>query len=285
MFPTPIEKTSAPVRIVYRIALPLVLIGWLLPMLAILLTSIRGNQDIIAGNYWGWPTEITLVENYAEVFNPARSPMLLYFFNSVVITLPSVVMAVFFSAMAGYTLAIHRFRGRIFLYALFIAGNFVPFQILMIPVRTMFSNLDLLDTLWALIIFHTAFQIGFATFFLRNFISDLPIALVESARIEGATELGVFFRVILPLIRPALASLGVLLFTFIWNDFFWALTLVQSDKARPITFGLQALRGTWSISWNLIAAGSIVAAVPSVIVFFVLQRQFIAGLTFGGVKE
>lgn len=285
MFPAPIEKTSAPVRAIYKVALPIVLIAWLLPMIAILVTSIRGNADIIAGNYWGWPSEFNLIENYAEVFNPARSPMLRYFINSVVITLPSVVMAIFFSAMAGYTLAIHRFRGRILLYALFIAGNFVPFQILMIPVRTMFANLDLLDTLIALIIFHTAFQIGFATFFLRNFIADLPMALVESARIEGATELGVFFRVIMPLIRPALASLGVLLFTFIWNDFFWALTLVQSDKARPITFGLQALRGQWSISWNLIAAGSVIAAVPSVIVFFILQRQFIAGLTFGGVKE
>lgn len=285
MFPTPIDRTSPLTRVTYKVALPAILLLWLLPMIAVLVTSIRGNADIIAGNYWGWPTEFKLVENYSEVFNPARSPMLRYFLNSVAITLPSVVFAIFFSAMAGYTLAIHRFRGRILLYAMFIAGNFVPFQILMIPVRTLFAGLGLLDTLWALIIFHTSFQIGFATFFLRNFIADLPMALVESARIEGATEMGVFFRVILPLIRPALASLGVLLFTFVWNDFFWALTLVQSDKARPITFGLQALRGQWSISWNLIAAGSVVAAVPSVIVFFVLQRQFIAGLTFGGVKE
>ncbi|MFW5643183.1 MAG: carbohydrate ABC transporter permease [Alkalispirochaeta sp.] len=285
MFPTPIERTSLLTRILYKTALPLLLLAWLLPMIAILSTSVRGNADIIAGNYWGWPTEFKMFQNYGEVFNPDRSPMLLYFRNSVLITVPAVFFAIFFSAMAGYTLAVHRFRGRIFLYAMFIAGNFVPFQILMIPVRTLFDQLDLLDTLWALVIFHTSFQIGFATFFLRNFIADLPIALVESARIEGATEMGVFFRVILPLIRPALASLGVLLFTFVWNDFFWALTLVQSDKARPITFGLQALRGQWSISWNLIAAGSVVAAIPSVIVFFVLQRQFIAGLTFGGVKE
>ncbi|POR02201.1 sugar ABC transporter permease [Alkalispirochaeta sphaeroplastigenens] len=285
MFPTPIERTPRIVRVVYHLAVPLVLLLWLLPMIAILVTSLRGNQDIIAGNYWGWPREFRMVQNYAEVFNPARSPMVRYFVNSLVITIPSVCMAIFFSAMAGYTLAIHRFRGRILLYALFIAGNFVPFQILMIPVRTIFGNLGLLDTLRALIIFHTSFQIGFATFFLRNFIADLPISLVESARMEGASEMGVFFRVILPLIRPALASLGVLLFTFVWNDFFWALTLVQSDAARPVTFGLQALRGQWSIAWNLISAGSVVAALPSVLVFFVLQRQFIAGLTFGGVKE
>lgn len=272
-------------QVIYRVALYLLLAAWLLPMIAILVTSIRGNADIIAGNYWGWPTEFRFFQNYGEVFNPARSPMLRYFINSVVITLPAVFFAIFFSAMAGFSLAIHRFRGRILLYAMFIAGNFVPFQILMIPVRTLFANMDLLDTLLALIIFHTAFQIGFATFFLRNFIADLPMALVESARIEGATEMGVFFRVIVPLIRPALASLGVLLFTFVWNDFFWALTLVQSDKARPITFGLQALRGQWSISWNLISAGSVIAAIPSVIVFFLLQKQFIAGLTFGAVKE
>ncbi|MGI9256015.1 MAG: carbohydrate ABC transporter permease [Salinispira sp.] len=285
MFPTPIAQTSLPTRVLYRVAVFVVLITWLLPMAAIITTSIRGNADIIAGNYWGWPTEFKLIENYSEVFNPDRSPMLLYLKNSVIITLPAVIFAVFFSAMAGFTLAIHRFKGRILIYALFIAGNFVPFQILMIPVRTLFQNLDLLDTLWALILFHTAFQIGFATFFLRNFIVSLPFALVESARMEGASELRIFFQIVLPLIRPALASLGVLLFTFVWNDFFWALTLVQSDAARPITFGLQALRGQWSISWNLIAAGSMVAALPSIIVFFVLQKQFIQGLTFGSVKE
>ncbi|MBI9104007.1 MAG: carbohydrate ABC transporter permease [Spirochaetales bacterium] len=285
MFPTPIQQRGKVPNVIYRIAVPVVLIIWLLPLFAILLTSIRSNADIISGNYWGWPTEFKFLKNYGEVFNPARSPMLLYFRNSLVITIPSVIIAVFISAMAGYTLAIHQFRGRIFLYALFIAGNFVPFQILMIPVRSLFNNLGLLDTLTALILFHTAFQTGFATFFLRNFIVALPFSLVESARMEGASEWGVFMKVIIPLMRPALASLGVLLFTFIWNDFFWALTLVQSDAARPITFGLQALRGQWSISWNLISAGSVVAALPSVIVFFVLQKQFISGLSFGGVKE
>ncbi len=253
-------------------------------MVAIVLTSLRSNADIIAGNYWGWPSEFKFAENYGEVFNPDRSPLLQYFLNSIIITVPAVTFAILFSSMAGYALAIHKFRGSILLYAMFIAGNFVPFQILMIPVRTMFHSFNLLDTKFALILFHTAFQIGFATFFLRNFIADLPISVVESARIEGASEIRIFFQVILPLIRPALASLGVLLFTFIWNDFFWALTLVQSDAARPITFGLQALRGKWSISWNLISAGSIVAALPSIIVFFVLQRQFVAGLTLGSVK-
>ena len=141
------------------------------------------------------------------------------------------------------------------------------------------------DSKWGLICFHTAFQTGFCTFFIRGFIQALPNELIESARVEGANEFHVFWKVILPLIRPALAALAVLEFTFIWNDFFWAVCLVQSDAARPLTVGLQALRGQWVASWQLISAGSIVAALPPVILFFLLQKHFIAGLTMGVVKE
>ncbi|MBF9014095.1 MULTISPECIES: carbohydrate ABC transporter permease [unclassified Oceanispirochaeta] len=285
MFPTPIQKRIVPVRALYVVGVILLLIMWLLPMVAIVSTSIRPGSDISSGNYWGIPSRIAIVENYSEVFNPDRSPMLRYFINSTVMTLPAVFFTILFSSMAGFALAVYPFKGRIALYAMFIAGNFIPYQILMIPVRTMFVKFGLFDTIIGLVIFHTAFQSGFATFFLRNFIVELPFSLVESARVEGATEPRIFFSIMIPLLRPALASLGVLLFTFIWNDFFWALTLVQSDKARPITFGLSALKGQWLISWNLIAAGSVVAALPSVVVFFILQKQFIQGLTFGGVKE
>lgn len=285
MFPTPIQKRIVPVRALYVIGVILLLVLWLLPMFAIVSTSIRPGSDISAGNYWGMPSRIAFRENYGEVFNPSRSPMLRYFINSTVMTLPAVFFTILFSSMAGFALAVYPFKGRIALYAMFIAGNFIPYQILMIPVRIMFVNFGLFDTIFGLILFHTAFQSGFATFFLRNFIVELPFSLIESARVEGATEPRIFFSIMIPLLRPALASLGVLLFTFIWNDFFWALTLVQSDKARPITFGLSALKGQWLISWNLIAAGAVVAALPSVLVFFILQKQFIQGLTFGGVKE
>ena len=285
MFPTPIQRRSVPVRTAYSIGVVLVLILWLLPLIAVILTSIRPGSDISSGNYWGLPSRFALVENYGEVFNPERSPMLRYFINSTLMTIPATFISIFISAMAGFALAIYKFKGRIFLYAMFIAGNFIPYQILMIPVRTMFVNLGLFDTLFGLALFHIAFQTGFATFFLRNFIAELPFSLIESARVEGATEVRIFFTIMIPLLRPALASLGVLLFTFIWNDFFWALTLVQSDAARPITFGLSVLKGQWLISYNLIAAGAVIAAIPSVIVFFILQKQFIQGLSFGGVKE
>ncbi len=283
MFPTPLEQTAPTTRAGYRILLYVLLAFWLLPLVGVLLTSARSLADINAGNYWGIPEEWALVENYTQVF--ATTPMLRYFINSLVITLPTVLGTLALSSLAGYSLAKHRFRGNFLVFAMFIAGNFVPAQILMIPVRNLTLQLGLYDTKLGLILFHTAFQTGFCTFFLRGFIRELPHELVESARIDGASELRVYWSVILPLVRPALAALAVLEFTFIWNDYFWSLVLVQGDHARPITLGIQALRGQWTASWHLVSAGSIIAALPPVLMFFMLQKHFIAGLTMGAVKE
>jgi multiple sugar transport system permease protein len=283
MFPESIQKAPFFARCSYRIILYVVLIVWLLPLIGVFLTSFRSLADINSGNYWGWPTEFALVENYTQVFTV--TPMIQYFINSLVITRPTVVGTLTLSSLAGYSLAKHRFRGNFLIFALFIAGNFVPAQILMIPVRNLTLNLGVYDTKMGLILFHTAFQTGFCTFFLRGFIKEIPHELVESARIEGASEFRVYWNIILPLLLPALAALAVLEFTFIWNDYFWALVLVQGDEARPITLGIQALRGRWTASWHLISAGSIVAALPPVIMFFMLQKHFISGLTMGAIKE
>ena len=283
MYPEPIQKSPFIARGCYRIILYVTMVIWILPLAGVFLTSFRSLADINSGNYWGWPTEFALVENYTQVFTV--TPMIKYFFNSLVITIPTVIGTLFLSSLSGYSLAKHRFRGNFLIFALFIAGNFVPAQILMIPVRNLTLNLGVYDTKLALILFHTAFQIGFCTFFLRGFIKELPHELVESARIEGASEFRVYWKIILPLIMPALAALAVLEFTFIWNDYFWALVLVQGDEARPVTLGIQALRGRWTASWHLISAGSIVAALPPVILFFILQKHFITGLTMGAIKE
>ncbi len=283
MYPEPIQKSPFIARGSYRIILYLAMVIWILPLAGVFLTSFRSLADINSGNYWGWPTEFALVENYTQVFTV--TPMIKYFFNSLVITIPTVIGTLLLSSLAGYSLAKHRFRGNFLIFALFIAGNFVPAQILMIPVRNLTLNLGVYDTKLALILFHTAFQIGFCTFFLRGFIKELPHELVESARIEGASEFIVYWKIILPLIMPALAALAVLEFTFIWNDYFWALVLVQGDEARPVTLGIQALRGRWTASWHLISAGSIVAALPPVVLFFILQKHFITGLTMGAIKE
>ena len=282
MFPTPIQNYSLKVNVAYRLLLILTLLVWLLPLIAVMLTSIRTFEDVLAGNYWTFPEETALISNYSKVFENGK--MGRFFLNSLIITLPTVVGTLFLSSLAGYSLAMHRFKLNLLVFAMFIAGNFVPFQILMIPVRNISIEMGMYNSHLGLIIFHIAFQTGFCTFFLRNFIKELPFELIEAARAEGATEWIIYKKIILPCIIPALAALGVLEFTFIWNDYFWALVLTQGDSVKPITVGLDVLRGQWTTSWNLVSAGSVVAALPPVIMFFILQKRFIHGLTFGAVK-
>jgi multiple sugar transport system permease protein len=282
MFPRPIEKTSPRTQTLYKIGLPIALILWLLPLIAVMLTSIRSGADLNAGNYWGWPTSFNLIENYTAVFT--NSPIAQYILNSFKVTIPTVILTLAISCLTGYALAIYKFRFSMLLFFLFVAGNFVPFQILMVPVRTFSVNTGLYDTVTGLVLFHAAFQAGFCTLFMRNFIKALPFDLVESARVEGVSELRIFWYVIMPLMRPAIAALAVLIFTFIWNDYFWATVLVQGDHALPITAGLKSLNGQWISQWHLVSAGSIVAALPPVLMFFLMQKHFIAGLTLGAVK-
>jgi multiple sugar transport system permease protein len=282
MYPMPVEKWTPTARRAYKLSLPVALLIWLLPMIAVLVTSVRSSEELSEGNYWGWPKHFALIDNYREALT--TSPMLHYFWNSVQITLPAVAGAIALAAMAGFALAIYRFPGNSALFATFVAGNFVPIQVLMIPVRDLSLRLGLYNSVEGLILFHLSFQTGFCALFLRNFIKQLPFELIEAARIEGANEWTVFFKIVLPLIRPALAALSILVFTFVWNDYFWALCLTQGDDAAPITVGVAALKGQWTTAWNLVSAGSILAALPSVAMFFAMQKHFVAGLTFGATK-
>ena len=282
MFPRPIEKASPPAKTLYKIALPVALIIWLLPLLAVALTSLRSQADILTGNYWGWPTSFNMLENYTAIFE--NTPIGQYILNSFRVTIPTVIGAVGLSCMTGFALAVYKFKGNLILFFLFVAGNFVPFQILMVPVRDFTVSLGIYNTISGLALFHIAFQTGFCTLFMRNFIKALPFELVEAARVEGVSEIRIFWYVVLPLMKPAIAALSVLIFTFIWNDYFWAMVLTQGADTQPITAGLNSLNGQWVSSWHLVSAGSIVAAMPPVIMFFLMQRHFIAGLTLGAVK-
>jgi multiple sugar transport system permease protein len=277
VFPAPIAKGSRLARGTYAAAVALLLTFWMLPLAGVALTSIRSADDLNRGNFWGWPTTVQLVDNYKTVL--FGSPIAGFIVNSFLITLPIVGLTVLFAAMAGFALAKHQFPGNRTLLMTFVAGNLVPAQALMIPVRDLMTALDLYDTRAALILFHTAFQTGFATLFMRTFIRELPDPVLDAARIEGAGELSIFWRIVVPLVRPAMAAIAVLVFTFVWNDYFWTLVLVQSDSIRPLTAGLQTLRGMYQTSWHLVCAAAILAALPPVAMFFVMQRQLVAGLT------
>lgn len=281
MFPRPIQHRSQPAQWLYAIALPIALILWLFPLIGVAITSVRPAADLAAGNYFGIPSYLAW-ENYADVFQ--NTPMLQYIKNSFIVTIPTVIGSVALSLMTGFALAIYKFKANLILFFMFVAGNFVPAQILMVPVRDMTLNLGMYNTYWGLALFHIAFQTGFCTLFMRNFIKALPFELIEAARVEGVAEWRIFWYIVLPLMRPAIAALSVLIFTFIWNDFFWATVLTTSPDAQPMTAGLSSLNGQWVAAWHLVSAGSILAALPPVAMFFLMQKHFIAGLTLGAVK-
>jgi multiple sugar transport system permease protein len=282
MFPTPIEKRSRAAQITYQSLVPMALILWLLPLLAVALFSIRPGVDFSNGNYWGMPSSFELFTNYGKVFFESDMPR--YLWNSVLITVPTVIGAVALSCMTGFALGIYRFRGNLLIFFMFIAGNFVPFQILMVPVRDLTVDVGLYDTKMGLVLFHIAFQTGFCTLFMRNFIRALPYELIEAARVEGVKEWRIFWYIVLPLMKPAIAALSVLIFTFIWNDYFWAVVLTQGPDAQPVTAGITSFNSQFVAQYHLMSAGSLVAALPPVLMFFLMQRHFIAGLTLGAVK-
>jgi multiple sugar transport system permease protein len=251
------------------------------PLLGVALTSVRPSSDLAQGNYFGWPSAFAW-QNYVEIFT--QSPIGQYILNSFKVTIPTVIGTLILSCMTGFALGVYRFKGNLLVFFMFVAGNFVPFQILMVPVRDLTFGLGLYNTTAGLALFHIAFQTGFCTLFMRNFIAALPKELIEAARVEGVAEWRIFWFIVLPLMRPAIAALSVLVFTFIWNDFFWATVLTTSASTQPVTAGLSSLNGQWIAAWHLVSAGSIIAALPPVLMFFLMQKHFIAGLTLGAVK-
>jgi multiple sugar transport system permease protein len=282
MYPRPIPTNAKAHRRLYLAVVIAILVVWLAPLFAIVLTSFRASADVATGNLWGWPTQFGLIDNYTGVFT--RTPMAQYFLNSLLITVPSVIGVLILSTLAGFVLSKYRFRGNMALFAVFVGGNFMPAQIMMIPVRDLMVHLGLYDTTFALIIFHVAFQTGFATLFMRNFVTALPDELFEAVRAEGASPAQILRHVVFPLVRPALAALAILTFTFVWNDYFWAVVLTISDTVKPVTAGLANLRGQYVSEWNIISAATMIVAIPPVAMFFLMQRHFIAGLTMGAVK-
>ena len=180
MFPTPIEKTPRSWQLTYQSLLPLALIMWLLPLIAVAIFSIKPAEDFTQGNYWGLPSSFEMFNNYGQVFFNSDMPR--YMLNSVLITVPTVVGAVALSCLAGFALGVYKFKSNIWIFFMFVAGNFVPFQILMVPVRDLTLDMGLYNTKTGLVLFHIAFQTGFCTLFMRNFIRALPHELIEAAR-------------------------------------------------------------------------------------------------------
>jgi multiple sugar transport system permease protein len=253
----------------------------LLPVIAAFVTSFRTQDDISVHGFWSWPQVIGW-GNFVKAWTAARVAK--YLLNSFIITIPSLLGMLFLSSLAAYTLARHRFRGNLAIYFMFVAGTMLPFQILMLPVFRLTNYLGLYDTYGSLILIHTAFQLGFCTFVLRNFMKTVPNEILDAARVDGCSEFRIYWQIMLPLTLPALAAVATLEFTWVFNDYLWAIILLRSDALRPVTAGLATLRGQYNTDWPVITAGALLATIPTLLVFTFLQRYFIQGLTLGSGK-
>jgi len=278
-----------------RVMLHAFLIGisalWLFPLLWTVYTSFRPYGETAKNGYVSIATSLTL-DNYLNAWDQGKIPM--FFLNTIIILIPSVITVLLLASAIAFAVSRFSFRFNLFLLMLFTAGNLLPAQVIITPLYRMYLALPLpaflsgngvwYDQYFGIIMIHIAFQLGFCTFVLSNYMKTLPKELTEAALVDGASVLRTFWQVILPLCRPPLAALATLEFTFIYNDFFWALTLMFTGNKRPITSALNNLQGQFFSDNNLLAAGSIIIALPTLVVYFVLQGQFVRGLTLGSTK-
>lgn len=280
-----VRKDRIPRRaktILLHVILTTIAIVWLIPIISALYTALRTFADGTANGPWSFPPHSLTLQNFVEAWTDGGFSH--YYVNTFLVVIPAVVLMLTLSSMSAYVLARHRFRGSRLILMIFIAGLLLPFQILLIPVYRLSNFLNIYDSLWALIAIHTAFELGFCTFVLHNFIRTIPKDLTDAAAVDGASVFWTWWRVILPLSRPALAALATLEFTWKWNDYLWVITLIQSDANATVTLGLSGLRGEFVTNWNLISAASLLAAIPTLLIYLLLQRQFLGGLFVGSFK-
>ncbi|MHB8587506.1 MAG: carbohydrate ABC transporter permease [Candidatus Dormibacteraceae bacterium] len=290
-----------------RIALHMFLIAmvalWLFPLFWAIYASLRPIGETITYGFVSWPKTLTFI-NYTNFWTQADLPY--FYVNTLVIAVPAVILTLLIASMVAFCCTQFSWKFNVIVLMIFTAGNLLPPQVIIVPLYWIYLNTPLAmlgsidigkfsfalfsdngllyDQYLGIILIHVVFQTGFATFVLSNYMKTITKEITESALVDGANVLRIWWSVILPLCRPALAAMGTLLFTFIYNDFFWALILIKTGDKRPITSALNNLQGEFFVNNNLIAAGALLAAIPPVLVFIALQKHFVAGLTLGSTK-
>ena len=268
-------------RVALYAALIALVVVYTVPTFGVLLSSVQQDREISRHGLWRIPETVTL-ENYERALGGTNVPN--YLLNSVIVTVTATAVSIAFGVLTGYVFSRLAFRGSEILYLIVVAGLFFPPQIVIIPLQQLFSRTIINDTILVLIVVHVAFGLPITTMLLRNFFSTIPGALREAAIIDGANEGQILLRVMVPLMLPALAVLATLQFTWIWNDFLWPFILIKNDSARTIMAGIVLLKGPYDKAWGLQGALSVIASLPTLLIFLFFQRYFIRGLTFGAVK-
>ena len=296
---TPVQRKpgySRPLRFLTYAFLTTVALAWMVPILGAFYSSLRPYDETQRKGIFSMPDSLSF-KNYGDAFKQGgMGGWSGTFANTAFIVFPSIVLILLFSSFMAFAVSRFSWRFNVTLLLIFTAGNLLPAQVIFKPLFSFFEHMPwpdflsdtntghLLGTKISVIIIHVAFQTGFCTFVLSNYMKTIPKELNEAASVDGASVPRQFFQIILPLCRPALAALATLEFTWLYNDFFWAVVLLNQGSERPITSSIANLGGQYFSNDNLIAAGSMIIAMPTLAVYLMLQKQFISGLTLGASK-
>ncbi len=252
----------------------------LFPIAVMLVSGFKSTAEIFT-NPFGLPKKWSFA-NYATAWRMASFAV--YFRNSVLVSLVSIALLVFVSSMGAYVLARYEFPGKRIVYLYILAGLVLPARLAVIPIFLLMRRIGLLDSLFGLCLVNTASGLSFSVFLLSNFFKSIPIDLEDSARIDGAGSFRIYWQVNLPLLRPAIATVAIFNFINVWNDFFFPLIFINDKVKKTIPLGIQSFFGEFAIQWDLLFAGLNIAIIPVIVLFLLLSRQFISGLTEGAIK-
>lgn len=269
----------------------IIVFAWSLPTIGLFITSLRPSGDIATSGWWTILSDLDslTLDNYAIVLNSGdamATPVNLAqnFINSLIITIPATIIPIIVGALAAYGFAWLEFPARNWLYLGVVALLVVPLQITWVPVLSIYNQVGLSNTFPGIWLAHTAYGLAFSIFLLYNFVAELPEEVIESAKIDGASEFGVFIRIVLPLTMPAVASLSVFQFVWVWNNLMSALLYLPDINKAPLAVALRSLIGEHGSAWHILSASAFVMMFLPLIIFFAFQRYFIQGITAGAVK-
>ncbi|SED62513.1 multiple sugar transport system permease protein [Streptomyces sp. 3213] len=279
-----------PARVLLHTFLVVTSLAWLAPLLWAVYAALRPYAETSNKGYVSWPDTLNF-DNFKNAYQ--QSDMTHYFVNTLIIAVPAVLLTLLLASMVAFYVSRFDFRFNIALLLVFTAGNLLPQQVIITPLYRLYLLIDLpgittsgklYDSALGLVLIHVAFQSGFCAFVLSNYMRMLPHELTEAALVDGASVWRQYWQIVLPLCKPAMAALATLLSIWIYNDFFWAIVLISTGENMPITSALNNLSGQYFTDPNLVAAGALLTAIPTLIVYFALQRQFVSGLTLGANK-
>jgi len=264
-----------------------ILFGWLLavifPILYMFLSSFKSDQEIV-NNPWSFP-ETLKFENYIEAWGSGSANLGVFFTNSVIVTVCTLILVIILSTLAGYALARYPFYGNNAVFRSMFIFIAVPVHALLVPVFVMMEDINLVDNLWGLVLVYTTFQLPFSIIIMRSYFESVPRAIEESARMDGCSELRVFWLIAVPVAKSAIATLVIINMVNIWSELLFASVLLTSPETRTLPVGIMNLAGgMFGTSQSLLFASLAISTLPMLIIYFIFQNQIQKGMTVGAVK-